>query len=133
MIQVFLAQTPGSTSNQGIGCGGGLGPIADNLCKTGVDTDFVGNYLNKILGGVIGFLTIIAALWFIFVFITAGYSWITAGGDKGKLEEAQKKITNAVIGLLIVVTATIIIGVIGKILGLDILNPGDILDIIGIT
>jgi hypothetical protein len=32
-------------------------------------------------------------------------SWITSGGDKGKIEDARNKITAAVIGILILASA----------------------------
>ena len=43
------------------------------------------------------------------------------------METAKNKITYALIGLVVVVAAWVIMGIIGKILGLDILNPGAIL------
>lgn len=117
-----------TSSDQGIGCGGGLGPIGEALCNLGQgDSEKVGNTFNKTISGVIGFLTIVAALWFGIQIIMAGYDWIGSGGDKGKMETAKNKITYSIIGLIIVVSAWVIIAIIGKMLGLDILNPGAIL------
>ena len=82
---------------------------------------------NKVISGFIGFMTIVAALWFGVQIIMAGYDWIGSGGDKAKMETAKNKITYALIGLVVVVAAWVIMGIIGKILGLDILNPGAIL------
>lgn len=111
----------------GIGCGEGLGPMAKALCglspgQGGIDT--VGNKLNTALSGIIGFLTIIAALWFAIQFIIAGFNWINAGGDKNAASTAMLKIYHSVIGLIIVVSAWVIIAVIGQLLGIQILNPG---------
>lgn len=111
----------------GIGCGIGFGPIAEALCGKGADAATAGGQLNKVISTIIGVMTAVAAIWFIFQFITAGYQWISSGGDKTNLQQARDKITNSMIGLIIVVSAWIIIGVIGKIVGLDILNPGQIL------
>lgn len=112
----------------GLGCGEGFGFIAQILCpiKKG-DTAVVGGQLNTLISTIIGVMTVVAAIWFIFQFITAGYQWISSGGDKNNLQQARDKITNSVIGLVIVVAAWIVIGVIGKIIGLDIINPGQIL------
>jgi hypothetical protein len=77
----------------------------------------------KVLSSVIGLLTIIASLWFIFLFMSGAVSWLTAGGDKARVQEAQKKITNGIIGLVVVIAAIFIIDLIGTIIGLDILNP----------
>lgn len=130
-IQLILSTNyvfAATSSDQGIGCGGGLGPIGEALCNLGQgDSEKVGNTFNKTISGVIGFLTIVAALWFGIQLITAGYDWISSGGDKNKMETAKNKITYAIIGLVIVVAAWVIIAIIGKILGLDILNPGAIL------
>lgn len=112
----------------GIGCGEEFGFIAKALCgiEKGEDAK-VGIQLNAVVSTIVGVMTVVAAIWFIFQFITAGYQWISSGGDKTNLQQARDKITNSMIGLIIVVSAWIIIGVIGKIVGLDILNPGQIL------
>lgn len=113
-------------SGMGIGCGGGLGPVASALCNLdSTQADVAGGEFNRIIGVFLGFMTITASIWFMFQIITAGYGWLSAGGDKTKTEAAWHKITNSVIGLVIVVSAWILIGIIGKIVGLeDILNPG---------
>lgn len=113
-------------SGLGIGCGGGLGPVASALCHLdSTQADVAGGEFNRIVGGFLGFMTITASIWFMFQVITAGYGWLSAGGDKTKTEAAWHKITNSLIGLVIVVSAWILIGIIGKIVGLDdILNPG---------
>ena len=131
-----LYAVPVVTTNPetGLGCGGGLGPIAGFLCKLSGDEaaqkEKVGIQLNTLIGGIIGFLTTLAALWFGFNFIMAGFQWISAGGDKGKVKEAKDKITQSVIGLAIVVAAYTIAGILGNILGLHFLNIGDALKLI---
>lgn len=86
---------------------------------------------NQILSIAIGILTAIAAIWFLFLLITGALSYMQAGGDQGKAEEARKKITTAIIGLIIVVAAIFIADFIGFILGFDLLNPGNFLMEIG--
>ena len=107
-----------------IGGGEGLGPIAKLLCSGG---DTPGNILNKVLSTVLGFLTIVAAIWFMIQFIIAGFNWISAGGDKNNAQVAWQKMTNAVIGLVIVIFAWVFVALIGKVLGIDILDPGAML------
>ncbi len=80
--------------------------------------------LGKFLSTLIGFLTTLAGLMFLIYFILAALSWITAGGEKGKIETARGQMTNAAIGLVVVIAAYAIIGIVGGVLGLDILNPG---------
>lgn len=81
---------------------------------------------NNFISAVIGLLTVIAALWFIFVFITGAISMISSGGDKNALESARKRIFNALMGLAVVVASIFLIEIVGKILGVDlILNPAE--------
>lgn len=127
LIPPVFADNTTSNSTQGLGCGGGFGPLAEFLCKEGLEGLEVGNRLNTVISGLIGFLTTIAGLWLIFQLIVAGYQWINAGGDKNNIEAAQKKIYHSIIGLIVVVLAWVIIAIIGTLLGLDILNPGKIL------
>lgn len=134
-IGLFIPITPilaAAPSSQGIGCGGSLGPLGEVLCNiTSGDTAVVGNQFNKVVSAFIGFMTTIAALWFGLQIIIAGYQWIGAGGDKGKTEEARNHLTNSLIGIIIVAAAWVLIGIVGKILGLDILNPGAIIQTLG--
>ncbi|HKZ45536.1 MAG TPA: hypothetical protein VJ343_02415 [archaeon] len=121
-----------SSSNQGLGCGGGFGPIAELFCGADADNpDTTGNALNRIVSNIIGFLTIVGGLWFGWQIITAGFDWIGSAGDKSKLETAKHKLTNALVGILVIAAAWVIMGVIGLSLGLEILNPGAVLKTIG--
>jgi hypothetical protein len=129
--------TPVST----IGCGEGFGPIAKWLCDlqttiTPAPGDsqrgMLGAKFNAVMSSILGFLTIVGGLWFFIQFILGGYAWISSGGDKSSLETARNKIFNAVIGLIVVVSAWVIVGLVGKIVGLDILNPGAIIQFIGL-
>lgn len=99
----------------------GFGPL-----KSGTGTiNKVMGLFNKVLSNTVGFLTVIGGIWFIFQFIIGAFGWLTAGGDKTKVETAQKRITQAFIGLIIIVAAIFLIDVIGNLLGLKILSPGE--------
>ena len=63
--------------------------------------DSVGGVVGRIFGAAI---TIAAIVAFVFL-IWGGIQWITSGGDKTGLENARNRITNAIIGLVIVVAA----------------------------
>ena len=58
-----------------------------------------------IISGIIGFLLILATIWAFFQILIAGVNWISSGGDKSKLESAQQRITQGIIGLFIVFAA----------------------------
>ena len=73
-----------------------------------------------------GFLSVV----FIFV---GGISFILSGGQEDKIKSAVSTIRYAIIGLIVTILATVIIGTVGKALGLDIIryiNFGDIIDTI---
>ena len=73
-----------------------------------------------------GFLSVV----FIFV---GGISFILSGGQEDKIKSAVSTIRYSIIGLIITILATVIIGTVGKAMGLDIIryiNFGDIIDTI---
>lgn len=82
----------------------------------------------EIISRVIGVMTIIAGIWFIFQLIGGGYSYLTAGGEPKKMGDATSKITSGLIGLVVIVAAYAIIHLLGEILGFDILNPQVIIE-----
>lgn len=106
-----------------LGSGGGLGPLSRLW-----DIDSLGKGFGNVFSAIVGFLTVGAALFFIFQFITAGIQWLSAGGDKNMLQQAQQKLTNSFIGLVIVVAAVAIIKIIGVFLGFDLLNPASFIE-----
>lgn len=75
------------------------------------------------ISSAIGLITLIAIIWFIFIFLTGAVGIITSGGDKSSNEAARKKITSGIIGLVITVFGILIVRLIGNIIGL-----GDVLD-----
>ncbi len=95
--------------------GGQIDPVA-GMPSGGVDT------LGKIIrwGITILFITVtLAALIFL---ILGGIAWITSQGDKAKVEAARKRITFAIIGLIIAFSAYFIINVIGDFFGVKLLG-----------
>ena len=115
-MQNYIAQSQiplGGTRFQG------LGQLGDT---TLLSSPFA--TLNDILSIMVGIITLIAGIFFIFLIITGGLMYMSAGGDKGKVQEAQKKITSGLIGLVIVFAGVLIAGFISYVLGVNILNPG---------
>ena len=78
---------------------------------------------SKFITSTIGIMTVVAVIWFIFIFITGAIAWMSAGGDKNALEAAKKRITTGIIGLAVTVIAIFVIDLIGNLIGIkDILN-----------
>jgi len=75
--------------------------------------------ITKAISNVISFLTVIAGLAFIVYFIIGAINWITSGGDPNKVKTAQLMITQALIGLTIVIIAYPTIIVVSQLLGID--------------
>ena len=80
--------------------------------------------VENILSQVIGFLTVVGVIYFAIQIILAGYSFLSSQGDKAKLEEARKRITNGILGLTIIVIAVGISALLANLLGIQ-----DIFDI----
>lgn len=78
--------------------------------------------ITKIISNAIGALTIVAGIWFLFQAIIAGYNYLSAGGDKTRIEAAGHKLTNAILGLVIVIAAYGLIALLGTFLGVDFLD-----------
>ena len=109
-----------------------LGPIEGpgpwgNLGAADTPIETVASEFSAVISRIIGILTIIAGLYFIFQLIIGGYSYMTAGDDSQKMTKATKQITSSLIGLVIVAAAYAIISLLGSILGFDILNPAKLI------
>jgi hypothetical protein len=51
--------------------------------------------------------------------VIAGMQWITSGGDKTKLDAARKKLTYAIIGLVVAFMSFLIVSVLGYVFGVN--------------
>lgn len=67
-------------------------------------------------------IILVGGLAFLLYFLFGGITWITAGGDKGKLEEARSKITQGLVGLAILAASYVIIKFIETAIGMNLLN-----------
>ncbi len=108
-----------------------LGPIegtgifqANINSKTATKTQ-----LSLFLSTIITTITVVASLAFVLYFTMAAFKWITSSGDKNQVSEAQTQMTQAAIGLIVVVVSYFVIGIVGGVLGIDVLNPADMLGI----
>lgn len=110
----------------------GLGPLGEVIKKLNAsDVSPASNLLTKVISSMVGIITIVAGIWFLIQILIAGLNWIGSSGDKNKVLDAQHKITNSVVGLTIVVAAYAITNLIGKILGINILDIGAAIKLLG--
>ena len=89
--------------------------------------------VENILSQVIGFLTAVGVIYFTIQIILAGYSFLSSQGDKTKLEESRKKITNSILGLTIIVVAIGLSTLLANLLGIkDIFNLNKMFENMGL-
>lgn len=81
-----------------------------------------GGLLESFFTILLGALTTFGGVAFLLYFIFGSYSWLTSQGDAEKISKAQRYITNAIIGLILLVATWAVTGIIGLIVGFDILD-----------
>jgi len=111
--------------------GSGLQPPVDNEyspAAAATSGESALNAMSTMVSNVISIGTVMAGIFFIVYFLLAAYAWITSEGDSGKLEKARKQMIHAVIGLVIVVAAYAVVGLVGSLVGIDILRPAESLN-----
>lgn len=92
---------------------GELGPFAGKSLGNPLDT------ITSYISSIVGMLTVVASIWFLFMILFAGYEWISAGGDAKKIASARDRITHAFVGLVIVVGSWSLLAVAGQFFGFD--------------
>jgi hypothetical protein len=102
-------------------------PTNTNWTNNVTDASGALSTLELIISSVIGLFTVGGALLFIYAFIQGAVDWITAGGDSGKIQKARDRMIQGALGLVILVMAYAIIGLIGTVVGINILNPQKLL------
>lgn len=78
-----------------------------------------GSILGKFFSSLVGLLLVLAAIWAFANLLLGAFSWISSGGDKGKVEAAQQRITQAIIGLFLVFASWAIFVVLLRFLGIS--------------
>lgn len=87
----------------------------------------------EIINRGLAYAIIVAGLLSVIFIFVGGISFILSGGQEEKIKSAVSTIRYAIIGLIVTILATVIIGTVGKAMGLDIIkyiNFGDIIETI---
>ncbi len=79
----------------------------------------VAGFLSPILVNIITFTGVFA----FFVILFAGFQYITSGGDKGKVAQAQNTLNYAIIGIVVVAAAFLITNIVSAVTGFNFLKP----------
>ena len=92
---------------------------------TGITTPGRFNNPNTLVGDVVSRIVVFAilgaGLYFLFRTITSGFSIISSSGDPAKLQSATRELTNAVLGLVIVISVFFLAQIVEAILGINII------------
>ncbi len=112
--------------------GSGIGSPFDDNTYTDVPSlvsDGGFTTMELIVSNVLAMITVIGSIMFIGYFLLGAISWITSGGDSGKINKARDQMMHGVLGLLVLVLAYAIVGLVGSVLGItNILNPAAVLE-----
>lgn len=79
-------------------------------------------FFQKLIPALIGLGFVIGMIIFFFVMLLGAIQWITSGGDKAALDAAKGKITNAIIGLVVLFSILAIVQLIEAFFGINILT-----------
>jgi hypothetical protein len=74
--------------------------------------------LGNLISAVLGFIVVIGFIVAFLYLILGAMNWISSAGDKSKLETARIQITQALVGLIILVAVWGIMRVVGSFLGI---------------
>lgn len=75
--------------------------------------------LGALISAIVSALLVISALLAFLYLVLGGIGWITSGGDKAGMEAARNKITQAIVGLIIVAAAYAIMMLVSSFLGIS--------------
>jgi len=75
--------------------------------------------LGEIVSGLLPYLFAGAGLFLLLYLIFGGFQLMTSGGDPKKMQEAKGKLTNALVGFIIVFVAYWLVQIVGTILGIE--------------
>lgn len=81
-----------------------------------------GEFIDIFVPKFIGLLFVFGALAFFFMLLWGAITWILSGGDKAGLESAKSRITNAIVGFVLLLGSFAIIKLIEAFFGIDILS-----------
>lgn len=89
-------------------------PVEFNDTKPAAET-----IVETVLVNVISIFFTVGGLGVVIYFIWGAVDWILSGGDKEKVASARKKMTNAIVGLVLLSLSYVIINIVGQVVGFN--------------
>ena len=78
---------------------------------------FASASLGEIVGKTLGYVFAAAGVGLLLMIISSGFTLMTSAGDPKKMTQGQQRLTNAIVGFLLVFAAFWIVQIMGTILG----------------
>jgi hypothetical protein len=78
-------------------------------------------FFAALLPALITLLLVVGVIVFVFIFLTGAIQWITSGGDKAAHETAKSKLTNGLVGIVILFATFAIMIALGEFFDIDLL------------
>jgi hypothetical protein len=78
--------------------------------------------VGTVLTNILTIIFVVATLAVLVMLIIGAFNWITSGGDKEKVGAAQKRITQALAGFVVLALAFLIVTVVGRIININVLD-----------
>lgn len=92
------------------------------LKETALDGLTGQSFIEKLIPAAIGLVFVAGFIFFFFMFLFGSVSWIISGGDKGAVESSRGKITNALIGVVLLLSSIALVKVVEVFFGVNILS-----------
>ncbi len=81
--------------------------------------------LGPFISGLLGAIMVIAAILVFLNLVWGSIEWITSGGDKAKVEKARDKMTQSMIGIIVLASILALFSVVQTFLGIEVFEfPG---------
>src|SRR3990167_2172134 len=82
-------------------------------------TPYAESIVERIIVNVVGIFFAVGGLGVVVYFVWGAVDWILSGGDKEKVANARKKMTHAIIGLVLLSLSFVIINIVGQVVGFN--------------
>lgn len=101
----------------------GFGTIPVNISsRLDIGSFFRITNISAVIGNVLTLVLIFGTMAFVLYFLLSAFEWLTAGGDKAKVESARNRITNAFTGIVLLALSWAVYLIVIYVIGLPI-NP----------
>ncbi|GAG00420.1 unnamed protein product [marine sediment metagenome] len=93
-------------------------PYAGEVVAEGGGGQVVANIISSLLSVAL----VVGAIALLLFLVWGALEWITAGGDSGKIEKARTRITQSIVGILVLSSVIAIFMIVQNILGVSLIN-----------